>query len=115
MTQIDALKRELTAKRPEHPIPTKGEKKQGLKGENTLDFSRSYDVKKAFDLATRAVKKGVVSPSKFGLQKFVRKEFGVVPAESDLIAWQERWLEMGLIEPTIKNGKQTYKLLVTKG
>lgn len=113
MTQIDALKRELTAKRPKHPTPTKGEKKQELKGKNTLDFSRSYDVKKAFDLATKAVKKGVVSPSKFGLQKFVRKEFGILPAESDLIAWQKRWLEMGLIEPTIKNGKQTYKLLVT--
>ena len=93
MTQIDGLKRELTAKRPKHPTPTKGDKKQGLKGENTLDFSRSYDVKKAFDLATRAVKKGVVSPSKFGLQKFVRKEFGVLPAESTLIAWQKRWLE----------------------
>lgn len=112
MTQTEALNRDLTVKTPKQSGDLKPKKNSGLNTEKIPVNARSFDVKKAFDLATKGVKKGVVSPSKFGLQKFVQKEFGVIPQSSDLIAWQKRWMEMGLIEPTAKNGKYTYKLLV---
>lgn len=103
---------------PEYLVSPKQEKNHAVKSEISQVttqviapvITRSYDVKKAFVLTAKAIKRGIISPSKFGVQKFIKNEFGVLPSDADIRAWQSEWLELGLIEPVIKNGKSTYQL-----
>lgn len=122
ITLENAIRRALNVQKPEYlpeyQVSPKQEKNHAVKSEISQDttpvitpvITRSYDVKKAFELTMKAIKRGIISPSKFGVQKFMKNEFGVFPSDADVRAWQSKWLELDLIEPVIKNGKNTYQL-----
>jgi hypothetical protein len=72
-----------------------------------------FDSTRAFKEATKLIKRGVLSPSRFALERWVINKFGVKPKRAEVEAWQAQLQHRGVIEPyTATNGKSSYRLRV---
>ena len=70
----------------------------------------------AFKEAGELVKSGVITPSRFALRDWCKREYNQLPSDKDLTLWQSDWLRVGLIEKyQLPNGKQSYRLRVKHG
>lgn len=73
-----------------------------------------FDANKAFKEATKLIKRGVLTPSRFAIERWILNEFGVKPKRVEIEAWQGQLQTKGIIEPcTVANGKSSYRLKVT--
>ena len=61
--------------------------------------------------AKKALVNGLIKPSKYGLQKWSRRD-GNILSDSAITDFQKEWLKEGLIETyKTKNGKMSYRLI----
>jgi hypothetical protein len=75
--------------------------------------TRKFSVNDAFKEAGELVKSGVMSPSRFALREWCKREYGELPSDKDIALWQSNWLKAGLIEQyQLPNRKQSYRLRV---
>ena len=72
---------------------------------------RQWDVNEAFKKARKLILGGVLRPSQYALQNWVKSEYGVIPNRNDIATWQLQLEKEGIIEPVVTgNGKQSFKL-----
>ena len=72
---------------------------------------RQWDVNEAFKKARKLILGGVLRPSQYALQNWVKAEYDVIPNRNDIATWQLQLEKEGIIEPVVTgNGKQSFKL-----
>ena len=72
---------------------------------------RQWDVNEAFKKARKLILGGVLRPSQYALQNWVKEEYGIIPNRNDIATWQLQLEKEGIIEPVVTgNGKQSFKL-----
>lgn len=72
---------------------------------------RQWDVNEAFKRAKKLIMRGVLRPSQYALQNWVKEEYSIIPNRNDIATWQVQLEKEGIIEPVVTgNGKQSFKL-----
>jgi hypothetical protein len=112
MTQLDKL-----AQRSSHgtnTVPELNPPASQNAGSSSISGPSSYrqwDVNEAFKKARKLILGGVLRPSQYALQNWVKAEYGVIPNRNDIATWQLQLEKEGIIEPVVTgNGKQSFKL-----
>jgi hypothetical protein len=101
--------------RVKHAQDTANKVRPGLASpsKSTPSTTRKFSVNDAFKEAGELVKSGVMSPSRFALRDWCKREYGELPSDKDIALWQSNWLKAGLIEQyQLPNRKQSYRLRV---